>query len=284
MRRNLGLGGLLIGLLLLRKARRGKPTPQNLPDTVAEPLGYDLRKGAAAYAPIIGAISGFVVPAVILTFEIASSAKGAPYGAQLGRASSLLTLGLIACLLSSFTLAAIGAERRLTPNLTAATLYAGAATVIGVVAIIAAFEALSVAFLPATRDLFVWITTGTAIGGTVLVSLVLGDAWTSAPPRHWLSERSVAYRWAIAVAGVSSAALFAGGLLYFFGVRIVINEHQLHWIIGIGILLALLGGLGSTFRTMHGSDADRGAISKPEALGTIGILVTYLLILLLALS
>lgn len=148
----MGLIGLSLAFFAVRGLRRARPvTTGNMQEAPPERLGYDLRRGASAYAPIIGAISGFVVPAVVLIFEIASSSDSTAHSAALGRSSALLVLGLIACLLSAFALAAIGAEGRLTANLTAATLYAGAATVIGVVAIIAAFEVLSEAFLPATK-------------------------------------------------------------------------------------------------------------------------------------
>lgn len=279
MRRIVHLAVLLLALAVARGlVFRSQPVTVGSP---REPLGYDVRKGAAAYAPIIGVISGFVVPTVVLIFEIASSHDSTAHSAALGRTTSLLVLGLIACLLGAFAFAAIGAERQLTANLSAATLYAGAATVIGSVAIIAAFEALAQAFLPATKDLFVWITTGTAIGGTVLVSMVLGDAWVSAPPGHWLSERSQGYRWGSITSGLASAALLAGAALYLLGARIVIGNTEMHWFVGVGIALALLGGLGSAFRTMHGPDGSERAITKSETFAVLGILVSYLVLLLL---
>jgi hypothetical protein len=246
-----------------------------------EPLGYDLRRGTSAYAPIIGGIGGFVVPAVVLIFEIASTHHGAAHSPALGRSTSLLVLGLIACLLGAFAMAAIGAERRLTPNLTAATLYAGAATAIGVVAIIAAFEALAQAFLPATKDLFVWITAGSAVGGSVLVALILGDAWSSAPQGHWLKSRRAAYRWAVTSSAMATLVLLGATAAYSLGVRLKIDDPQMHWIVGIGIVLVLVGALGSMFRTMHPSDQNDGAITKSETGVVLCVLVSYLVALLL---
>lgn len=280
MRHFARLALLLLGAFLARRL-----TPQTAPRTSdvspVEPLGYDIRRGAAAYAPIIGAISGFVVPTVVLIFEIASDPGNAADDVALGRSTALLVLGLIACMLGAFAFAAIGGERRLTANLNAAALCAGAASVIGIVAIIAAFEALSQAFLPATNDLFVWITTGTAIGGTVFVAMTLGDAWVSAPNGHWLSKRSVGYRWTSFVSGLAAAILLGDTVLYFAEVRVSITETEMHWLVGGGIALALLGGLGSLFRAMHGPSDGEWALGKWEAFVVLGALVSYLAALIL---
>lgn len=246
-----------------------------------EPLGYDLRRGASAYAPIIGAIAGFVVPAVVLIFEIASTNRGIAHSPALGRSASLLVLGLIGCLLGAFAIAAIGAERRLTPNLTAATLYAGAATAIGIVAIIAAFEVLAQALLPATRDLFVWITGGTAISGSVLVALVLGDAWSSAPEGHWLRSRHSAYVWATSWSTAATVLLLGTTIAYFLGLRLSVNDTLMHAVVGVGIALVMLGALGSMFRTMHPLEEADAAITKFEAWVVMISLVAYLATLVL---
>lgn len=272
--------------LQVRRLQPKRRAPLRTPSAVAEaahqePLGYDLRRGASAYAPIIGGIGGFVVPTVVLIFEIASTRHGAAHSPALGRSTSLLVLGLIACLLGAFAIAAIGAERRLTPNLTAATLYAGASTAIGVVAIIAAFEALAQALLPATKELFVWITAGSAIGGSVLVALILGDAWSSAPEGHWLRSRHDAYRWAVTSSAMATVALLGATLAYFMGAHLKIDDVQMHWIVGIGIVLVLVGALGSMFRTMHPLEQSDGAITKVETRVVLCVLVTYLAVLVL---
>jgi hypothetical protein len=260
--------------------QRGKAAGAN------EPFGYDLRRGAAAYAPIVGTVGGFVVTGVVLVFGIASHHKaGQPveHAAMLGRATALLVLGLIACLLAAFALAAIGAERRLTPNLTAAALYAGVCTAIGIVAILGAFEVLAKIYLAQTLDLFALITGGTAVAAVVLVALVLGDAWTTEglPRNHWLSTQSKAAWWATAAAGTGALFLGAVMLLYFDEVRIRVGDHGLHWVIGAGIIVALLSALGAMFRSMHARDGKGRSIRKDEALAALVVMNGYLAIFLL---
>ncbi len=245
------------------------------------PYGYDVRTGSAAYAPIIGTIGGFVVTAVVLLFEIISSHHGAT--APFGRAASLLVLGLISCLLGAFACAGIGAERKLTSNLPAAALYAGAATAIGVVAIIAAFEVLASIYLRETKPLFAMITAGTAIAASVLVALILGDVWLAEPqPKHWLATREKAYFWGTVSSGTAALILLIGTAAYFAGGRIALGQSGTHWFVGSGIVLAVIGGLGSMFRTMHAPDDRSVPISKVETLAVLGCLVAYLLALLLS--
>ena len=254
------------------------PARPSLSDT---PYGYDVRKGAAAYAPIIGTIGGFVVPAVVLVFEITSSHHA--LAVPLGRATSLLVLGLISSLLGAFSFAAIGAEQKLTADLPAAALYAGAATSIGIVAILAAFEVLASIYLKDTRTLFAMITAGMAIAMSMLVALVLDDAWIAAPPNHWLGTRKKAYFWGRLSAGIAAAVLLLGASLYFTGTRIALTQTGIHWFVGTGIVLAVIGGVCGMVRTMRTADGTGLPIYEVEAALVLGCLVAYLLAMLLSL-
>jgi hypothetical protein len=250
------------------------------------PFGYDLRRGAAGYAPIVGAIAGFVVTGLVLLFDLASrhaASQSAWTEALLGRASALLVLGLIACLFAAFALAAIGAEARLTPNLTAAILYVGMCTAIGIVAIIAAFEVLATIYLPDTHDLFAWATGGVAVAGSVLVAFVLGDAWRTPglPEDHWLHGPAKSARWAIGAAIVSLSTLGCAMVLYFSNVRIGTGNDGLHLVVGVGIALVLLTGIAGTLRAMHSEDGEGREIGKPEAIVVIGLMNAYLAVFLL---
>lgn len=250
------------------------------------PFGYDLRLGAAGYAPIVGAIAGFVVTGLVLLFDLASrhAASQTPRTeALLGRASALLVLGLIACLLAAFALAAIGAETLLTPNLTAAILYVGMCTAIGIVAIIAAFEVLATIYLPETHDLFAWATGGVAVAGSVLVAFVLGDAWRtpSLPKDHWLFGSDNSARWALWTAGAGVVVLGFAISLYFSDVRLAAGNNGLHLIVGAGIMLALLSGVAGIIRAMHRNDGKGREIRKLEAITVIGVMNLYLAVFLL---
>lgn len=240
-------------------------------------VGYDVRAGAAAYAPIIGTIGSFVVTAVVLVFEIVSSHNG-DYPNLLGRAASLLVLGLIGCLLGAFALAAIGAEQKLTPELPAASLYAGAATAIGVVAIMAAFEVLAAIYLPETKSLFALLAVGTSVGAVVMVALALGDAWIVSPDHHWLGTRQRGYRWGTITSGLATFGVVVGAFLYFLHCRVAVGPGATHWFVGVGIFAALVAGLGSMFRTMQ----PLGPLAKTEALFVLGSLTGYLIAVLVS--
>jgi hypothetical protein len=282
--------GLACWRYLERARRRAGPQTQVAPEPRPErgldeaPFGYDVRRGAAAYAPIVGAIGGFVVPAVVLVFEIASRhtlVHGGRSEVLLGRATALLVLGLIACLLGAFAFGAIGAERKTTPSLIAAILYAGVGTAIGVVAIMAAFEALAALYLEEARDLFAGITIGAALAGVMLVALVLGDAWSAPPAPGWLKTRRACNRWAQRSSLAAGLPVVAAGTLYFAGIRIAAEGAALHVIVAAGIGLSIAASLGSMFRTVRGDDGGDRPLEKREVVGGMGLLTVYLVALVL---
>jgi hypothetical protein len=244
------------------------------------PFGYDLRKGVSSYSQIVGLIGGFVVTAVALIFSIAAQRKsGHPveHALLLGRATALLVLGFISCFVGAFALASIGAERRLTPNLTAATLYAGVCTSIGIVSIFAAFEVLAAIYLSQTKELFALITAGAGVTASVMVAFVLGDAWiTPQPPGHWLAERTKAALWAIGLGVAGAVVVLAATALYFSSDRVDVSVDGLHWFIGVGIALVLASGLGSMFRAMHSVDGTGRAIWHTEAFVALALMNAYI--------
>lgn len=290
-----GLVGLVWLAALSRTARRMKPTPTPAQHTVApdpaedasrgEPeFGYDVRRGAAAFAPIIGTVGGFVVPAVVLVFELASRHAGAGNEVEtlLGIATAFLVLGLIACVLGAFAFAALGAERKTTPSLIAASMYAGAGTVIGAVAIMAAFDALAACYLKDTKDLFASITIGSALAGTILVGLVVADAWTAKnPPQHWLRTRPQCRRWSLVACVSTCIPIAVSGGLRLLGVSLSANGDRLHLIVGAGIVLAIAGALGAMFRTTPRDSGAAAPLAIREVVGVMGLLTIYLMGLLL---
>jgi MFS family permease len=232
----------------------------------------------------VGTVGGFVVPAVVLVFEIASShplVHGGHPEHLLGRATALLVLGLIACLLGAFAFAAIGAERKTTPSLVAAVLYAGVGTAIGVVAIMAAFEALSTLYLHEAQDLFAAITLGAALAGVFLVALVLSDAWSATPAPQWLKMRSDCNRWARRSSFAAGLPVAAAGALYFLRARIAAEGAALHVIIVAGIVLSLTATLASMFRTVRDDDGKDRPLKQWEVVVAMALLTTYLVALIL---
>jgi hypothetical protein len=250
--------------------------------------GYDPRRGAAAYAPIIGGICGFVVTAVVVVFTVRPSGHAAD-PTMLALATGLLVLGLISCLLSSFIFAAIGAERELTVNLTPAALLAGSAAAIGIVAIMGAFEVLAAIYLPAAKELFAIITVGTELGATAIVASVLGDAWLA--PKltpynttpQWLKEPADAKRAGLAACASCATVIALGGVLHFAGVRVDLGKAGTNVFIGSGIGLSLVLALGGLFRTIHAEDGNSHGLKPAEAVAVLGVLCAYLAVLTVSL-
>ena len=202
---------------------------------------------------------------------------------MLARATAFLVLGLIACLIGAFTSAAVGAEKKLTSNLPAASLYAGAATAIGTVAITASFEILAAIYLHDTKDLFALLAGGTAIASTVFVALILGDVWLTVPYDHWLGDKATAYRWAQGLSIASAVVLGTVIVLYFIRVRLALHSTDIHWLVGVGMGLAIAGGLIGMFRTGATVENHPRPLNRTEVAVVWGCLVMYLSTVILAL-
>ena len=107
---------------------------------------YDIRRGAAGYAPIVGAFGALSVPAIVFLFTILSSEPPRMFTKQvpvIALAGGLLIVVVIGSLAGAIGLAAIGAERDATANLVPATMFLAVAVSISLIAVLAAFEALA---------------------------------------------------------------------------------------------------------------------------------------------
>lgn len=111
---------------------------------------YDIRQGAAAFAPIVGALGALAVPAIIVLFTSRQESV-ASRGPFLSLAAGLLIVAMIGSLTGALGLAAIGAEQDLTANLVPATMFLLMPVVISIVAILAAFEVLAALYLPESK-------------------------------------------------------------------------------------------------------------------------------------
>ena len=101
---------------------------------------YDLRQGAAGFAPIVGALGALAVPAIVVLFTAKSSPKDSVFVAL---SAGLLIVGMISSLTAAFAMAGIAAERALTANLPPAIIFAGVPVVVSMVSILGAFEVLT---------------------------------------------------------------------------------------------------------------------------------------------
>lgn len=250
--------------------------------------GYDVRAGAAAYAPIIGGMGGVIVTAVVLVFTVRPPGQRVD-PTLLGFATGLLVLGLIASLLAAAVFAAIGSERVLTVNLPAAALHAGTATAVGFVATIAAFEVLSAIYLPTAKSLFAMITVGAELGAGVLVALVLGDAWLAVADTpwntrpQWIADRRAGSRNATIACAIMVAFLAVGAVLYFAGVKLSLGVRGSHAFVAAGIALAVASALAGVMRTWHDDGGQDHGVKLPEAVVSLGLLTAYLVLMMLLL-
>lgn len=196
------------------------PPPDGAPSTSSESTEghYDARRGAAGYAPIVGTLGALAVPAVIVVFTIPPAD---PSGGQaLAFSAGLLVVTVIGSIVGAIALAAIGAERSLTPNLTPAIMFAAVSVVIALVDVVAAFEILASLALPHARLLLQLITGIAGSLGIFFTSLALGDSWATHPANsphyaawksaEWITSQREADSAALRVAGFGVLPVLAG--------------------------------------------------------------------------
>jgi hypothetical protein len=163
---------------------------------------YDIRKGAAGYAGIMGSVAGFVVPTVILAFTLPHE-QTATHRVELTLATGLLVLSLLGCLASAFALAALAGEKKLTMNLPPAAMYMGVGIIFSITAILGAFEVFAHIYLPSSAGLFGAMTVGGGITGAVYNALAVIDDWeirqSDGLEKGWFATRRDAQRWSLPI-------------------------------------------------------------------------------------
>lgn len=246
---------------------------------------WDIRSAARQYSQIMGALGGFVVPAIILLFTVAPQDR-ASQSASLSRAAGLLVLALICCLIGAFAFAAIGAERHLTANIGPAGMWVGGPVLIGLVAILAAFETLASIYLPESRPLFATVVIGSAFAGSIFTMLGVSDEVppTYTPPAgEWLTSHEHARMWSWRLGLVGALIIAFGALSYVTGQRVPLSTGASNWLIGVGILLSLAMALYGVVRAVLTEDGQETALRLWEAIAVQLLGSTYLAFLIVAL-
>ncbi|MBY8878397.1 hypothetical protein [Actinacidiphila acidipaludis] len=153
---------------------------------------YDIRKGAASYAPIVGAFGALAIPTVTVLF----TSNKPPHTEKLVLlACGLLVVATIGGLTGSVGLAAIGAERDHTANIPPAVMYTSVPVVISILSVLASFEVLAAMYLPDEKGLFA-VTTGVGgLAATYFVSFAVADSWQSGPADPALKATWQATQW-----------------------------------------------------------------------------------------
>jgi hypothetical protein len=248
---------------------------------------FDIRKGAAGYAGIMGSVAGFVVPTVILAFTLPHR-QVATHKAELTLATGLLVLSLLGCLATAFSLAALSGEKKLTMNLPPAAMYMGVGGIFSVTAILGAFEVFAHIYLESSAGLFAAMTAGGGIAGAIYTSLSVIDDWeirdAEGRATGWFKTRRDAHRWAFRLTIIGSVPIFAGALLYALhdGVQHP-STRAVSWFAGLGLLVTIAVVILGIVRTIHPHEGPDVGVRPAEAIGlqlATGLFVFALLIFL----
>lgn len=237
---------------------------------------YDIRKGAAAYAPIIGAFGALAVPAITVLFTTSKSG----HETLITLAAGLLVVAMLGSLASSIALAAVGAEQDETANLPAAVMFIAVSVVISMISVLAAFEVLAAIYLPASKTLFAVMTGVGGLIGAYFTSFAVGDCWRAGPSDQaakaawintnepWIQTQEQGYREAMRLAGISSLPAAAGIILRLFEVKLTPTPANVNALISVGLAVAILGTFWGVQRTAHAIDENQKALRWQEAYAT----------------
>jgi hypothetical protein len=299
---SIGITAAAIATLILARQRRVKrQSPSDLqssPSTATTPPvqpkriegRYDIRKAAAAFAPIVGAFGALAVTAIIVLFTVPPrpTAYRAPF---IALAAGLLIVAMIGNFAGSLSLASMGAEEDLTANLVPATLFLNMSVILSVVSVLAAFEVLAAIYLPESKTLLALITATAGLVGSLFTSFGASDAWHCGPAdaaersdwlaTQWIQTRSQAYRWTNWVMVASSVPVVLGVILRLNGVEARPTTTSANWLTGIGFALTMVGVLMGLLRSRQPIDGTQKGLRKYEAFGTTLAISFYVLALMI---
>ncbi len=131
---------------------------------------YDVRRGAAAFAPIIGGFGALCVPTIILIYTVPGAQMG-PSAPSMGLAAGLLVVAMLGSLTGSIGLASLSGHNEATVNLPAAAAFLAVPVVVSIVAILGAFDLLAADFLPHATLLLALLAVTTGSSGAFGVIL-----------------------------------------------------------------------------------------------------------------
>lgn len=250
---------------------------------------YDLRQGAAAYAPIVGTFGALAVPAIILLFTLPKP-SGHHAVSLITLVAGLLIVSTIASLVGAVGLAAMGAETELTGNIPAAVMFVAVAVVVSFVNVLAAFEVLIEIYFPQSGGLFKVIVAVGGIIGANFLSFAIGDSWHTGPTdpverKLWLSDQWIktqrqAQRKAD-IGGLAGAVpVTLAIILRLFCLSVSPGPIAIDCLVGSGLCLATLGTLLGNRRASHTVDGIDKGLRPWEAFTSIFSLTMYVVFLL----
>ncbi|MET7966175.1 hypothetical protein [Micromonospora sp. NPDC005305] len=250
---------------------------------------YDVRAGAAGYAPIVGAFGGLSVTAIVVVFTVPSTTSHP--GTYLVLATGLLIIAMFGSLLGALGMAAIGAEQAPTANLGAAVMYIAVPVAISVASTLGAFEVLAALYQPSSAALFAIIVAAGGLFGVIFTAFALADSTSLGPTdpelhkewikTQWLKSSRQAYRYTVCIAVAGCAPVLLAVVLRLAGVGFNPTRATANWVIGVGIFLTLAGTLTSLARTAHSDDGNQRGIRPFEAAATTLAIGGYVLLMML---
>jgi hypothetical protein len=220
---------------------------------------YDARVGAAGYAPVVGTFGALAVPAVTVLFTTHSASTGSAVAVAF--AAGLFVVTMIGSVIGSISLAAIGGESELTPNLTAAVMYAAVPVVVALADVVAAFEVLAHVYLQPAAFLLRLITGVAGALGVFFTALALGDSWATRPTawpqyeewkgREWLRSQLLADQAVLRVAAVGVLPVVAATAVRATGLHLSAHIGAVNALNLSGLALCVLATVSSALRTGH---------------------------------
>jgi hypothetical protein len=251
---------------------------------------YDIRQGAAAFAPIVGAFGALAVTAIIVLFTVPP--KATPYRAPfIALAAGLLIVSMIGSFAGSLALAAIGAEEDPTANLVPATMFLHVSVIISVVSVLAAFEVLAAIYLPESTMLLAIITATAGIVGGILTAFGASDAWHCGPAdpdershwlrTQWIQSHAQAYSWTNRLMAMSAVPAGLGIILRLAGVETTLTTAIANWLVGIGFVLTMTGVITGFLRSRHPVSGIQKGLRREEAFATTLVISFYVLALMI---
>jgi MFS family permease len=252
---------------------------------------YDVRVGAAGYAPIVGTFGALSVTAIVVVFTVPTS-RPTHGGVYLVLATGLLIVGMLGSLLAAIGLAAIAAERVPTANLAGSVMYIGVPVAVSLAAILGAFEVLAALYEPASTQLFAMIVAAGGLFGVAFVAFAIADSTSLGPvddlehaawskTKKWLKSRDEANKWTYIVAATGTLPVLLSAVLRFSGVTARPTRIETNLLVGVGIFLTMIGTLASLIRSSHRSDDKQIELRMPEAFVTTQAIGGYVLLLMI---
>jgi hypothetical protein len=251
---------------------------------------YDIRKGAAGYAPIVGAFGSLAVPAIILLFTTPKP-HVLNQTADTAMAAGLLVVAMVGSVIASIAMAAIGAEIDETANLPAEIMYEGLAVVVSLIDVLAAFAALAALYLPSASLLLILITGIGGLIGIFFMAAVVADSFHSGPtdpndlaiwrPTQWIQSREHAEAASNVVAAIAAVPTIFGIVLRILDFRILPTTTTATSITIASLAITVFGIVVGVLRSAHALDGFQKGLRPTEAIGTTALASLYVFALMI---